>query len=208
MLKVQVIKVGAYQTNAMLVWCDQTMQAIVFDPGAEAQLIMREIESQGLQPVYLINTHGHLDHIGHNKAIKEKYHVPLLIHTLDRPMLTDPALNISLFTEEIVISPDADDVIAEGHMIKVGNEELKVLHVPGHSPGSCAFYSNGILVAGDTLFSRGVGRSDLPGGDENTLLDSIRNKIYTLPPETVVYPGHGATTTVGTEQESNPFIRL
>jgi hydroxyacylglutathione hydrolase len=208
MLNVLLRKVGDYRTNTLLVWCEQTKKAALFDPGYEAEATLEEIRKRNLELIYLINTHGHLDHIAENHIVKNQYKVPLLIHALDRPMLTDPVRNLSVYTDEQVISPDADATIAEGDEIHIGLEILKAIHVPGHSQGSLAFYQPGILIAGDTLFNGSVGRTDLPGGSENALIESIRNKLYILPEETVVYPGHGETTTIGNEQRTNPFIRL
>jgi len=133
--------------------------------------------------------------------------VPLLLHELDRPMLADPAKNLSLFTGDAVISPDADGTLKEGETVKIGVEILHVFHVPGHTPGSLVFYHPGFAITGDTLFAGGIGRTDFPGCDEQQLLDNIRLKIYSLPPETVIYPGHGVTTTVGEERRTNPFVR-
>jgi hydroxyacylglutathione hydrolase len=207
MLKLWTRAVGAYQVNTVLVWCDKTKQAVLFDPSAEADAIVAEIEDRGLTLIALVNTHGHLDHIAENQAIKNRFGVPLFIHALDRPMLTNPARNLSLMTGEPVISPDADAELKDGDTLTVGEEVLTALHVPGHTPGSLAFYSPGLLISGDTLFAGAIGRCDLPGGNETLLPEKIRSKLYTLPDETVVYPGHGPTTTIGEERHSNPFVR-
>ncbi len=199
--------VGDYQINTILAWCERTKAAAIFDPGAEAETMIEEIERRGLELKWLINTHGHLDHIAENRVIKERFDVSLLIHPLDRPMLTDPAKNLSLYTGDSVVSPDADQVLVEGDHVVIGEETLNVLHVPGHTPGSLVFYQPGILIAGDTLFAGGVGRTDFPGGSERALYDNIRSKLYTLPEETLVYPGHGPTTTIGEERRTNPFVR-
>ena len=191
----------------ILVWCDRTGESALFDPGAEALEMIGEIEQRKLSLRWLINTHGHLDHIAENHVVKARWDVPLLIHPLDRPMLTDPAKNLSLFTGNAVVSPDADATLEEGDTLQVGEETLHVLHVPGHSPGSLVFYRPGILIAGDTLFAGGVGRTDFPGGSEQRLYDNIRTKLYTLPDDTVVYSGHGPTTTIGHEKRHNPFVR-
>jgi hydroxyacylglutathione hydrolase len=205
-LKVLASPVGAYQVNAILVWCYNTHHAALFDPSAESDDLIRRIEGRRLYLDYLINTHGHLDHIAENGAIKSQFDVPLLIHGLDRPMLRDPARNLSLLTGELVVSPDADGELHDGDELRIGDEMVKVLHTPGHTPGSCSFYQTGLLISGDTLFAGGVGRTDLPGGNESLLLESIRTKILTLPDDTLVYPGHGPTTTVGHERRTNPFI--
>jgi hydroxyacylglutathione hydrolase len=199
--------VGAYQVNTILVWCEQTRQAAIIDPAGESEQTFREIERRKLKPVVLLNTHGHLDHITDNALVKERFDVPLLIHELDRPMLADPAKNLSLFTGDAITSPDADGTLAEGDTVKIGVETLQVLHVPGHTPGSLVFYHPGFAITGDTLFAGGVARTDFPGCDEQQLFENIRRKLYSLSPETVVYPGHGSTTTIGEERRTNPFIR-
>jgi len=199
--------VGEYQINTILVWCSRTQRAAVFDPGAEADEIIAEIERGGLKLCWLVNTHGHLDHIAENHIIKSRFNVPLLIHPLDRPMLTDSAKNLSLYTGNAMVSPDADATLEEGNTLEVGEEVLQILHVPGHTPGSLVFYRPGILIAGDTLFAGGVGRTDFPGGSDKQLYANIRTKLYTLPEDTVVYPGHGPTTTIGEEKRTNPFVR-
>ena len=198
--------VGAYQINTILAWCETTKQAALFDPGAEADQTISEIERRGLDLKWIVNTHGHLDHIAENHIVKARFNVPILIHELDRPMLTDPAKNLSLFTGDSIVSPDASRTLGEGDNLQIGNETLQIFHVPGHSPGSLVFYQPGLLIAGDTLFNGGVGRSDLPGGSERELFQNIRSKLFTLPEDTVVYPGHGPTTTIGEEKRSNPFV--
>jgi glyoxylase-like metal-dependent hydrolase (beta-lactamase superfamily II) len=206
MLKIWSRPVGDYEMNTILVWDEQTRKAALFDPGGEARQTMKFAEQQGLDILYLINTHGHVDHITENGVVKSLRNVPLLIHALDQPMLLDPLLNLSAFTGEPVTSPDADRLIAEGDEISIGSELLKLYHVPGHSQGSLVFYQPGLLIAGDTLFNGSVGRTDFPGCSADELYGNIRAKIYTLPDDTEIYPGHGPTTTVGYEKRTNPFV--
>ena len=206
MLNYRVCVAGDFEVNVILVWCERTKQAALFDPAGDSDEVIAEIEREKLNLRYLVNTHGHVDHIYENHLIKARFNVPLLIHPLDRPMLTDPAKNLSLFTGEPVISPDADDELNDGDILEIGDESLRVLHVPGHSPGSLAFYQPGLLICGDTLFAGGVGRTDLPGGSEHVLFDHIRKKFFTLPEDTIVYPGHGPSTTIGEERRDNPFV--
>ncbi|MFZ5432549.1 MAG: MBL fold metallo-hydrolase [Calditrichota bacterium] len=198
---------GSHYVNMCLVWCERTGKAAIFDAPDQAIQIADEIGRRGLQPEFLINTHGHLDHIEENAHLKELFNVPLLIHEKDRPMLIDPAKNLSLYTGENIVSPDADRTIGEGDVLKVGDGEMKIFHIPGHTPGSLVFYYPGFLIAGDTLFAGGIGRTDFPGGDERALLENITEKILTLPEDTIVYPGHGPATTVGEERRTNPFLR-
>jgi glyoxylase-like metal-dependent hydrolase (beta-lactamase superfamily II) len=207
MLKLSERAVGDYQVNAFLLWDETTNQAALIDPAGEVDEFADEIAARGLTLVALVNTHGHLDHISGNADVKARWAVPLYIHELDRPMLTDPTRNMSAFTGQEIISPDADMTLKDGETLAIGTETLTVLHTPGHTPGSISLYQPGRLIAGDTLFCGGVGRTDLPGGSEAQLLNSIRTKLYSLPDETVVHSGHGPSTTIGEEKRTNPFVR-
>jgi glyoxylase-like metal-dependent hydrolase (beta-lactamase superfamily II) len=205
-VKYKIIVVGALETNCYLVYCDETRACAVVDPGAEHELIFPVIFEEGLTPVLLINTHGHIDHIGANKDIKDHFGVPLYIHAADNPMLGKPQqLELSLFLGA-KDSPPADHFMTDGEVIPIGNGSLRVLHTPGHSPGSVSLLGDGFLLSGDTLFMEGVGRTDLPGGSQKQLEQSIREKIMTLPDEIVVLPGHGPHTTIGQERMNNPFL--
>lgn len=207
MLNIESHVAGPFAVNSLIVWCERTLQAAIFDAPGETENLIERITSRGLHPVCLVNTHGHCDHILANREIKEHFGVPLLIHPKDRPMLADPARNLSLFLGESVISPDADGTLDEDEALIVGECELQVKHVPGHSPGSLVFHYPGFVVCGDTLFAGGIGRTDFPDSNERDLLENIRSKLFTLPDQTVVYPGHGPTTTIGEERRSNPFVR-
>jgi hydroxyacylglutathione hydrolase len=207
MLNVHVREVGPYQMNTIVVWCNSTREAIWFDPGAEVEEMLRWIRENELHVTRLVNTHGHVDHIAENGIAKAALNVPLCIHSADSRKLSDPMLNLSAWTGMEVISPEADELLDEGSDLNCGEHELRAMHIPGHSPGSLVFYSPGILIAGDTLFLEGVGRTDFPDGNERDLYRAIREKIFALPDDTVIYPGHGPTTTVGNEKLHNPFIR-
>jgi hydroxyacylglutathione hydrolase len=207
MLKVLVRVTPDYHVNALLVWDETTRQAAVIDPAAAANELAAETANRGLDMIALVNTHGHLDHISGNGEIKARFKVPLYIHAADRPLLADPQRNMSAFTEALVISPDADAILNDGDVLAIGAESLTVLHTPGHTAGGICLYQPGLLIAGDTLFCGGVGRTDLPGGNEQAIMHSIRTKLYSLPDETLVYSGHGPTTSIGEEKRSNPFVR-
>jgi len=205
-MKYKIIVVGALETNCYLVYCDETRACAVVDPGAEHEQIFPVIFEEGLRPVILINTHGHVDHIGANKDVKEHFGVPIYIHAADGPMLGKvQQLELSLFLGA-TDSPPADHFMTDGEVIRIGNGSLRVLHTPGHSPGSVSLLGDGFLLSGDTLFMEGVGRTDLPGGSQKQLEQSIREKIMTLPDEIVVLPGHGPHTTIGQERVNNPFL--
>jgi glyoxylase-like metal-dependent hydrolase (beta-lactamase superfamily II) len=202
----KLVVVGPLDTNCYLVYCPETLETVVIDPGAEAERIFPLIVELGLKPVFILNTHGHIDHIGANRDVKDKFNIPLCIHSLDSPLLEkiqEFELSFFLGAKE---SPHPDRLLKDKDIVRFGKASLRVIHTPGHTPGSVTFLGDGILFSGDTLFFGGVGRTDLPGGSTKDLEKSIREKIHTLPPETVVLPGHGPLTTVGEEKESNPFI--
>lgn len=198
--------VGALETNCYLVYCPETYECAVVDPGAEAEKIFRLIAEKGLHPTVLLNTHGHVDHIGANKDIKDKFNIPLSIHSSDSSMLESVHLLELGFLLGAKPSPSADNFLEDGGKIEIGKSFLKIMHTPGHSPGSVSFLGDGFLLSGDTLFNGGVGRTDLPGGSWDTLVSTIKNKILTMPEETTILPGHGSPTSVGHEKETNPFI--
>jgi len=200
------IVVGALETNCYLVYCEETLECAVVDPGAEAERILPEIYEAGLKPVILINTHGHIDHIGANRDIRDKFGIPIYIHAADSQMLGKiQQLELSLFLGA-KDSPPADHFLADGDEVKIGKTSLRVIHTPGHSPGSVSLLGTGFLLSGDTLFMEGVGRTDLPGGSQKQLERSLRERIMVLPDEIVVLPGHGPLTTVGQERMNNSFV--
>jgi glyoxylase-like metal-dependent hydrolase (beta-lactamase superfamily II) len=205
-MKYELVIVGALETNCYLVYCEETRACAVIDPGADPEKIISAIADLELKPVIVLNTHGHVDHIGGNSDIVGKYRVPLAMHTADTGML-----QVSDYIELSLLlgarnSPPPDRLLAEGDEIAVGRITLRVMHIPGHTAGSVGFVAAGVLFSGDTLFCGGVGRTDLPGGSWKDLEQSIRERILTLPEETIVLPGHGPWTTVGQERDSNPFL--
>jgi hydroxyacylglutathione hydrolase len=189
------------------VYCEETLACAVVDPGADPEKIIRKISELDLKPSILINTHGHVDHVGANKDIKEKYTIPLCIHSADSKMLDNilaSAMGLFLGAKK---SPKPDKFLEDGETIPLGRSHLEVLHTPGHSPGSISLSGDGFILSGDLLFCGGVGRTDLPGGSWDVLEDSIRRRIFRFPDDTIVLPGHGPSTTVGQEKIANPFIR-
>jgi len=205
-MKYELVIVGALETNCYLVYCEETRACAVIDPGAEHEKIIAAIADLELMPAVVLNTHGHVDHIGGNVDIVQKYGVPLAMHPADAGMLkVSDHIELSLLLGARN-SPPPDRLLAEGDKIAVGRVSLRVIHIPGHTPGSIGFVADGVLFSGDTLFCGGVGRTDLPGGSWKDLEMSIREKILTLPDETMVLPGHGPWTTVEQEKSSNPFL--
>lgn len=202
----EIIVVGALETNCILVYCEETRECAVVDPGAEGDRIFALISEKGFKPVVILNTHGHIDHIGANRDMKERFNIPLRIHSLDSPMLGEVQQSELSFFLQATTSPLADSFFEEGDKIEIGKSSLDVIHTPGHSPGSVSFIGDGFLLSGDTLFCQGVGRTDLPGGNWEEMVNSVRTKIFTLPEEMVVLPGHGPSTSIGREKNTNPFI--
>ena len=195
-----------FETNTYLVWDKIEKVGAVIDPANKAEVIFKESQRLGFKIKYIINTHGHADHIGANGKLKELTNAKICIHQFDNDKLTNPELNFSIFFDYYVISPPADKFLEDNEIITIGSEQLKVLHTPGHSPGSICLLGDGFLITGDTLFFEGVGRTDLPGSDEDKLRNSIEEKLFILPDRTKVFPGHGGVTTIGHEKKYNPFI--
>ncbi|MCR4409443.1 MAG: MBL fold metallo-hydrolase [Candidatus Saccharicenans sp.] len=202
----QLVIVGPLETNCYVYFCPETRECAVIDPGAEADQIFPLITHLNLKPVIILNTHGHVDHTGANVEIKDRYRAPIAMHQDDLPLLEE---NIQLEFGLMLgakPTPRPDRLLMDGDEVRVGQTSLKVIHTPGHSPGSVCFYTPGILFSGDTLFCGGVGRTDLPGGSWKDLIRSLRTRVLTYPEETVVLPGHGPRTTIGEEKENNPFL--
>lgn len=208
MIKIETVVVGPLEVNCYIVWDPETKEGIVIDPGAEGKRIQRIIEINGINLKFIVNTHGHVDHIGANKDIKEAFpEAQLVIHEKDLPLLQN-ALNS--FIAPMVgakASPEPDILLKEGDKISFGNVELEVINTPGHTPGSICLYTEGIMFTGDTLFAGSVGRVDLPMSEPEKLVPSIKNKILKYPDDTVILPGHGPSSTIGNEKRFNPFIK-
>ncbi|RDV82316.1 MBL fold metallo-hydrolase [Ammonifex thiophilus] len=205
-MRIIVLVVGELQTNTYLVGCPSTGEALIIDPGAEGGRILAAASRAGLRPTLICLTHGHADHIGAVAEIRRALNLPVLIHAEDAHMLTDPQANLSVWLGRGFAVGEPDRCLHDGEEITCGKLQFQVLHTPGHTPGSICLYAPGVLFSGDTLFAGSVGRTDFPGGDWKKLLHSVRTKLLVLPDETVVYPGHGASTTIGEEREQNPFL--
>ncbi len=205
MIEVITLKVGQWETNCYLVTPEGGEKSMIIDPGAEPERILSQAE--GLTIKYIINTHGHSDHIGANGKIKESTGAPLLIHRDDASMLVHPEKNLSLLWGQEVISPLADRLLEGGEKIELAGMVWRVIHTPGHSPGGISLLGEHWLFSGDTLFAGSVGRTDLPGASWEVLLKSIREELLTLDDEVTVYPGHGPSTTIGEERRWNPFLQ-
>jgi glyoxylase-like metal-dependent hydrolase (beta-lactamase superfamily II) len=196
------------QTNCYIAGCEETKEGVVIDPGGNPERILAEIERQGLTIKYILNTHAHFDHTDANGAIAEATGAQLAIHPKERPLLQASG-GAALFGLHADPSPPPDLEINDGDELGIGRLHFQVLHTPGHTPGHVCFYvaSEGVLFDGDVLFHQGIGRTDLPGGSPQQLMDSIQRVLFSLPDETVVYSGHGPVTTLGREKLVNPWLR-
>lgn len=198
---------GPLEVNCYLLGCTDTRQAAVIDPGGDGTRILERLQALELTAAMVINTHGHFDHIGGNRQLIESCRVPLLIHRADVPLLATAAEHAALFGLTTELSPTPDRELEHDDRINVGQLALEVIHTPGHSAGGICLYREGHLWVGDTLFAGSVGRTDLPGGDHQLLLQMIRERLLGLPDNTQVYPGHGPVTTIGAEKMHNPFLQ-
>ena len=200
--------VGELNTNCYLIACEESKKAVVIDPGGEEAVdsILNILQKNNFDLKYIINTHGHIDHIIGNNLLKLKTEALLLIHRLDADMVVDGNKNISFFMGKEICSPHADKLLEEGDEICLGILKLKVIHTPGHTLGGISLVLNNIVFTGDTLFAGGIGRSDLPGGSYQDLQKSIKEKLLVLSDDKIIYPGHGPDSTIGDERKTNLYL--
>jgi hydroxyacylglutathione hydrolase len=198
--------VGPLQVNCFILADEKTKDAVVIDPGDDAADILKIVKDKGLAVKYIVNTHGHFDHIGANKAVKEATGAELLTHEADAQLLASASLQARAFGMNAETSPPPDRFVKHGDVIAAGEVSLEVLHTPGHSPGGICLLEQGMVFTGDALFAGSIGRTDLPGGDLKALLHSIKTNLMVLPDETKVFSGHGPASTIGEERRENPFL--
>lgn len=204
-MRIEKIPVGPIQANCYIISCETTNEGIIIDPGADPVGLIDKIEKLDLKIKYILLTHGHHDHIGAVKEIKEKTKAPICIHSLDKEMLENPELNLSsMFYQPTTISCDIE--LKEGDKLSMGNTMLKIIHTPGHTPGGISILGDHEVFTGDTLFAGSIGRTDFPEGNMENILSSVKNKLFILPGDIKVYPGHGPNSTIEHERNTNPFF--
>lgn len=209
-MKWRQIPLGPLQTNCYVIENDEK-EAIIFDPGGDGEAFVQWLNNQGLKPLAILLTHAHFDHIGAVDHVRDAFSCPVYLHENEQDWLMDPIKNRStnfMGEEQAITVKKADHIIHEERLLTIGSFIFTIFETPGHSPGSVSFYleKEAIVFSGDALFAQSIGRTDLPGGNQQQLLESIHQKLLELPEETVVACGHGPTTTIGQEMDGNPFL--
>ena len=213
MIQVKQFTFNPFSENTFVLYDDDTREAAIIDPGCyepeEQEELQDFIEAQALKPTLLLNTHCHIDHVLGNWFVKKTWNLPLQIHQIEAQVLRSVPTYAPMYGFSRYQPAEPDQWLEEGQTLKLGESELKVLFVPGHAPGHVVFWQpeQKFCINGDCLFAGSIGRTDLPGGDHETLMRSIRQELFSLPEETVVYCGHGPSTTIGQEKKYNPFFK-
>ncbi len=197
--------VGPFASNCYIVGSESNKEGMIIDPGAEAEVILEKVKDLELEIKSIVLTHGHIDHIGALKEVKEATGAEVAIHADDAQALQENSVS-TMFGLSYPTPLPADRLLQGEDSMDIGDLHFLVLHTPGHSPGCICLLGEGIIFSGDTLFNYGIGRADLPGGSYSQLMNSIHTKLMVLPDNTIVYPGHGPDTTIGTERRGNPFL--
>jgi hydroxyacylglutathione hydrolase len=208
-MRIKQMTVGMMGVCCYIAICDETGEAVIIDPGGDEQEILTFCQQENLKVKYIINTHGHPDHVCGNKYLKDKTGAEIVMHSNDAEFFGKDQVAQFFSQLGLPASPPADKCVEDGDTITFGRETLTVIHTPGHTPGGICLYAKPNLFSGDTLFAGGVGRTDFPGGSTQELLDSIKNRLLSLPPDTIVWPGHGyggEKSTIADEKRSNPFL--
>ena len=203
---IKTLAVGPIMANCFILGCEETLEAAVIDPGDEADRILQTLAESSLTVKYIINTHGHFDHVGANKGLHEATGAPILIHPLDAPMLNQLSNSAAAWGLSADNSPGPDRELNDGDKITFGNIVLTVIHTPGHTPGGISLHAGNDVFVGDTLFAGSIGRTDFPGGSFETLKESIQQKLFALDDSVRAFTGHGPSTTIGEERRMNPFV--
>jgi len=206
MMILKKLVVGPLASNCYIVGSESSKEGMIIDPGAEAEVILKKVKDLGLAIKFIVLTHGHIDHIGALKEVKKATGAEVAIHTDEAESLQGQSSSTLLGLAYPTPLPP-DRLLQDGDSLDIGDVHFEVLHTPGHSPGGICLLGEGVVFSGDTLFNYGIGRTDLPGGSHSQLMNSIHTKLIVLPDSTIVYPGHGPETTIGTERRGNPFLQ-
>lgn len=197
---------GVFQTNCYLVGSETTKEGLVIDPATDSLVILDQIRRLGLKINLIVNTHAHADHVMALESVKRALDAKYALHADEVPILERAPTMAAMCMGNSINVPKPDILLKDGDILEVGDVKLMVIHTPGHSPGGICLHTDGVVFSGDTLFNLGIGRTDFPGGDYDQLLNSIVTKLFVLPDETIVFPGHGPDTTIGDERRGNPFL--
>ncbi|MDH4226349.1 MAG: MBL fold metallo-hydrolase [Deltaproteobacteria bacterium] len=203
------LSVGPLDVNCYIVWDKATLEGFIIDPGGNSDEIEAEVKTRGLKIKYLLNTHGHFDHVGANSELTKSLNAKVVLHKADTALLESAVDMAAMYGCKVKEAPKAEMMVANGDVLKAGSLELKVIHTPGHTKGGVSYYSekDGLIFTGDTLFAGGIGRTDFPGGSMEEIVTSIKGRLFTLPESVIVLPGHGPNSTIGDEKSSNPFVQ-
>jgi glyoxylase-like metal-dependent hydrolase (beta-lactamase superfamily II) len=204
---IETITVGSFAMNCYLLADPVSKEAVFIDPGAESEILIEKLSNLGLKLKFVINTHCHIDHTAEVSKILNHFKVPFYIHRGDLPLLDNLKEQGDFFGLPVLEVPAVSKFVEEGQTYHFGNLEMKIIHTPGHSPGGISILVNNAVFVGDCLFMDSIGRTDLFGGNYNQLLDSIKTKLLLLEDSTIIYPGHGPSTTIGRERANNPFLQ-
>jgi glyoxylase-like metal-dependent hydrolase (beta-lactamase superfamily II) len=203
---VDMVTVGPFQENTFFLRAADAPETIVIDPGDEPERLISIVETHRWKPVAIVNTHAHLDHIGAVSELKNHFKLPFYLHPDDLNTLRDAPEHARMFGVRVPLVPEVDHALEGGQTLDLAGLQIRVLYTPGHTPGGVSFVVDGRVFAGDALFYGSIGRTDLPGGDYDTLMRSLREQLLPLPDETIVHCGHGPDTTIGRERRQNPFL--
>jgi len=210
-MKIEKMALGPFQCNCSILACEKTREAVVVDPGADAERILGLLREEGWKPKYLLHTHAHLDHVGATEGLHRETRAEVCLHREDLFLYDNVAMQAAMFRLPCFTVPPVTQWIEDRDVLKFGDYQLEVFHTPGHTPGSVSFYvateEGPQVFTGDTLFLGSVGRTDLWGGDQGLMMRSIREKLLVMEDAAVVHPGHGTETTIGAEKRHNPFLR-
>jgi len=206
-VKIEIFPMGVFQVNSYLLLCEETRKIAIVDPGDQPEILLRRLQQMRGEPIAILNTHGHIDHVAGNAVMKKEYGIPALLHRADLFLIEGFSAQAAMFGLDLEPPPLPDGELIPGETFQLGACELRIAHTPGHSPGSVTLVHGNDAISGDVLFRDSIGRTDLPAGDLSTLLRSIDEVLVPLGDETRIHPGHGPQTSIGVERRSNPFLR-